>query len=109
MLLVVEGRRAVQDLDLTTRVSTGTAVIVVVGDVDLASAPALHEAIAASMRANSRTVVDLTESTFFDGSGLRVLLTFAAELHEVRIPREGIVTRLFDLTAVDQVLPVRRI
>jgi anti-sigma B factor antagonist len=46
-----------------------------IGEVDLATAPQLREALAAF--GPSEVVLDLSELTFMDSSGLGVLLTFA--------------------------------
>jgi anti-sigma B factor antagonist len=46
-----------------------------IGEVDLATAPQLREALAE--RGASDVVLDLSELTFMDSSGLGVLLTFA--------------------------------
>jgi len=96
-------------MELTTTVAEDTATIVVAGEVDMANAPELRDAIAAVARQHPRTVVDLTASKYFDSSGLRVLIAFADQLSEVVIPSTGILARVFELAKLDEVVPLRRI
>ena len=96
-------------MDVSTTVVAGTVTVVVVGDVDMDTAPRFRDAVAAAVDAHQRTVVDLTGATFFDSSGLRVLLEYAAQLTEVTIPAKGILLRVFEVAGVDQVLPIRLI
>lgn len=52
------------------------AVVVPTGELDLATAPALEEALQNAFHAGSeRVVLDLRELEFIDSSGLRTLLT----------------------------------
>jgi anti-anti-sigma factor len=95
----------VPGLTITTTLADGTETITAIGDVDGATAAQLRAAIAAA--AGARIVVDLTASSYFDRSGLRVLLEFAGKLSEVVVLRNGAVQRLFALVALDQVLQIR--
>jgi anti-sigma B factor antagonist len=53
-----------------------TAVVVPTGELDLATAPALEEALGRAFESGSaRVVLDLRELEFIDSSGLRTLLT----------------------------------
>ena len=52
----------------------GTARVVVQGELDLAAAPMLRDALDGLRREARSTVLDLRELTFMDSSGLRVLL-----------------------------------
>jgi anti-sigma B factor antagonist len=56
-------------------------VLFVEGDVDLATAPSLGEAVAAARTSPGRAlIVDLTGVTFMGSAGLRVLVLTAQEL-----------------------------
>ena len=56
----------------------------VTGELDVASAPRLAEALALVVARGGRVVlVDLSEATFVDSSGLRVLAAAANDLREV--------------------------
>ena len=53
-----------------------SAVVVPTGELDLATAPALEEALGRAFESGSaRVVLDLRELEFIDSSGLRTLLT----------------------------------
>lgn len=61
---------------------SGTPVVSVTGDLDLATAPVLEEALLGLFDAAAgRVIVDLTRCSFIDLRGLRVLLA-ACERHE---------------------------
>jgi anti-sigma B factor antagonist len=56
-------------------------VLFVEGDVDLATAPSLEEAVTAAVTAPGRAlIIDLTSVTFMGSAGLRVLVLAAQEL-----------------------------
>lgn len=69
------------DLVLTTTRADGGAVIGVVGELDAYSAPQLEE-LAASLRSEGceELTLDLSQTSFVDSSGLRVLLGLHNEL-----------------------------
>jgi anti-sigma B factor antagonist len=90
----------------------GAAVIVVGGELDLATSPALKEEIDNALRSDAETVIlDLRELEFMDSTGLSVLVRahHAAEesqrrLYLVRGPSQ--VQRLLTLTGVEDRLAV---
>jgi anti-sigma B factor antagonist len=62
------------DFDVRVTIApSGTTIVHVSGELDPASAPMLEEAIAA-LEVPPRLVVDLTECSFLDSSGMRVLV-----------------------------------
>lgn len=69
------------DLVLTTRREADAAVIGVVGELDAYSARSLEE-VAASLRSEGcrDLTLDLSQTTFVDSSGLRVLLALHTDL-----------------------------
>ena len=71
------------ELVLTTTRDGGAAVIGVVGELDAYSAPSLEE-LAAGLRADgcNDLTLDLSQTTFVDSSGLRVLLALHTDLAE---------------------------
>ena len=93
-------------LNLRREDETDVAVIVVEGEVDVATAPQLREALE-SLRGERKAVVDLCETAFMDSTGLHVLLTAsrAARVHVACLPA-GPVRRLFDLVVADELLKV---
>jgi anti-sigma B factor antagonist len=87
-------------------------VIRVGGELDLASAPKLTEALATiDAGTTKRLVIDLSECDFVDSAGLSAILHGAQELGEaggsVRIAcPEGNLRDLLRMTAIDQSIPV---
>jgi anti-anti-sigma factor len=81
--------------------------LVVSGELDLATAPMLSDALA---RSTQPVLVDLSNLTFIDSSGLNVLIANAAALTRARdrdvavlVVPHGAVRRVFELTALDEV------
>jgi anti-anti-sigma factor len=73
--------------DFDVRVSEtpdGTAVVHVAGELDLASAPVLEQALA-GLEPAPRGVLDLTECGFLDSSGMRVLVGWRRTSPETEI------------------------
>lgn len=87
--------------------SPGTVVVAVAGEVDMATAPALHAALLAALADHAPTVVhiDLSACTFLDCSGVRVLVaahaTAQAGGHQMwaRYPRH-LVRRVLAVTGL---------
>lgn len=85
-------------------------VLMLHGELDLATAPALTARMAS--RRSARTVIDLSKLAFCDSTGLRALLGEARECEicggsvTVVVPRDGIVRKLFDICCVDQMMAV---
>ena len=92
----------------TTASPSGRLTVVVVGEIDMANAARLDEAITTA-RAGGRgpVVVDLTAAGYFDSAGVRVLFQHAAEaeLH-VRAAPGGIVAAVLATAALDKVAAV---
>jgi anti-sigma B factor antagonist len=75
----------------------------VVGEIDLATAPALEQAVADAADGAEQVAVDLGGVRFIDSTGLRVLLSSQqradADGVEVRVVEASeVARRLFDLT-----------
>ena len=61
------------------------AVVVPTGELDLATAPALEEALGLAFESDAaRVVLDLRELEFIDSSGLRTLLTARRRAEQAR-------------------------
>jgi anti-anti-sigma factor len=85
--------------------------LVLSGELDLASAPALEATIERTARGGTRAItLDLSGLTFIDSCGLRSIL-LAKQLCEARsydfvlVPGQAQVQRLFELTGLLDVLP----
>jgi len=86
----------------------GRLVIVLEGELDLATAPQLA-AVIDSFSPDERITIDLCRLDFMDCSGLRELMRASAVLGDglhVVCGRHGPVRRLFDVAAVEQMLSV---
>ncbi|MGH3066268.1 MAG: STAS domain-containing protein [Gaiellaceae bacterium] len=85
-------------------------VVRVVGDLDMATAPALENRIA-SLDSASRLVVDLTQCTFLDSAAVRSLMTIARDAEIAGTPLALVapdtgILRVLEITGADSVLPV---
>ncbi|WBP84546.1 STAS domain-containing protein [Kitasatospora cathayae] len=77
------------------------------GEIDLATAPRLRHRLAAALEAHREVVLDLSEVTFMDCSGLRVLVQARnqADQYGGRLVLRGVgrpVARLLKLTGLSR-------
>lgn len=63
------------DFEVTVQRSSGTAVVQVAGELDLASAPALADVLRNLERPCDHVILDLSRLTFIDSTGLRLAIT----------------------------------
>ena len=85
--------------------------IIPTGELDMSTAAKLEEAVRAAEATDAkRIVVDLSEVTFMDSTGLKLLLEASARaransnrLRLIRGPRR--VQRVFELTKTEEILP----
>lgn len=87
----------------------GVTCVTLSGELDLLSAPSLGDTLAEAGRGSVAMIVDLSQLTFMDSSGLHALLTARGRLAEagcrlVLLRGDHQVQRLFELTGVDAVL-----
>lgn len=92
----------------TTRIGSHD-VIVVTGEIDLASAPKVESAI--SGFSGQTVVLDLRRVEFMDSAGLKVLLNQRSRLEESGgdlrlVVGEGAVVRLLELTGVSDAFSI---
>jgi len=88
---------------IVVRQSDAGTVVTVAGELDVATAPELAQALA---DAEGQVTVDLSATTFADPAALRVLLAARADGIRIRVlPRRGgQVARLFALTQTEELL-----
>ena len=84
-------------------------VVLVRGELDLATAPDLEAVVGDRMDAGQEVVVDLRELEFMDSSGLRVLVAAHSRARDggpgfrlVRPRQDGEVAKILMLSGVDQ-------
>jgi len=88
-------------------------IIVVCGDVDISTVPALQPAIEAALGLEGRVVVDLYEASFLDSQGLYALLVFRERLREqdrdlvVVAQPLSIVSETLRISGTDRIFDVR--
>jgi anti-sigma B factor antagonist len=86
------------------------AIVLAVGEVDAFAAPDLEAALA-DVRGEQRVLADLARVSFMDSTALGLIVRAARELGEagatlrVVLPA-GSARRIFEITALDRVLPV---
>ncbi|MDA0180224.1 STAS domain-containing protein [Solirubrobacter phytolaccae] len=95
---------------ITTREAGAGVVLVLTGELDLAGAPDLNEALTEAREAGGALTLDLSELEFIDSSGLGVLVRFhnaaeAAGYEYSVIAGPPQVHRAFVLSGLDQALP----
>ena len=96
----------------TTVVEDGRIHIRPQGELDLAVAQELCDALDRAIASRTPATVDLAELTFIDSRGLSCFLAAAAAAREAGIalellPGNAAVMRLFELTGTVDVLPFR--
>ena len=86
-------------------VTIGNPVLSVVGEIDLATVETLMVALRPRVERGGPVIVDLSEVTFLDSTGIRVLAEAAAELGErgclVIHGAHGPVARVLEITQLD--------
>jgi anti-sigma B factor antagonist len=92
---------------------SGSALVVeVVGEVDMTTASELSEALEAAPEGTTWVVIDLSEVSFLDSSGLNALVQARRLLAErglalrVVVPAEGAIRRVFEITHLTEPLTV---
>jgi anti-sigma B factor antagonist len=100
------------EFEVTVSKKPGIPVLAVRGEIDVASAPELHASLSDLIRQGSEIVmVDLSEVSFIDSSGLGALVGAEKEMrgagHELRlVVTQPQIMRLLELTGLDQVFTV---
>jgi anti-anti-sigma factor len=92
----------------------GSMCIRLSGEIDLANAATVEDQIRAALSSQPSAVsVDLTDLTYLDSAGMRVLYALASRLHALRIVLELIVPfdsptrRLIELSGFESIATVR--
>jgi anti-anti-sigma factor len=91
---------------ISTTAAAGTATVVVVGEIDVVSAPELARTLDAAP-AGDHLVVDLTAVTFLDSAGVRALYDQVDRQPELIVAPGAIILRILTLTGLCDVLTVR--
>lgn len=96
----------------TEQLDSGTPVLSVTGDVDVATAPALERTLLEAAEIQSgEVIVDLTACSFLDSRGLAALLAARARLARSNralaliLSNPGVV-KIFEITGFDQIFAI---
>jgi anti-anti-sigma factor len=99
--------------DVTVHDHPEGPVVSIRGEIDLSNADAIRAEIVASVPHTAAGVVlDLTDTTYLDSSGVRLLFDLAERLHGRRqrlalvVTEEALVRRVLVLTKLDDAVPV---
>ncbi len=97
-----------------TNAENGSMHIAVSGEIDLANAAAVEDELREAVSQQPTTVsVDLTDLTYLDSAGIRILFTMASRLQVLRIVLELIVPldsptrRLIELSGFESLAALR--
>ena len=99
-------------MQIATTPGSDLYVITVAGEVDLATSPELDTAIIAAVDAGATSVViDLSDVSFMDSSGLGVIVRALKRCREAENDLDLIITnervlKVFGITGLDQVIPI---
>lgn len=99
-------------MQIATTPGSDRYVITVSGEVDLASSPELDTAIIAAIKfGSSSLVIDLTDVSFMDSSGLGVIVRGLKRCREADKDLDLVITnervlKVFGITGLDQVIPI---
>ena len=106
--------RPVDTLTLDTTVHEGYAVVTVLGEVDLATAPRLRDCLTAlAGDGHEQVILDLNQTEFLDSTGLGAIVTGLKRIRarggDLRIVcTSDRVCKAFEITSLNRVLPLYR-
>ena len=99
-------------MQIATTPGSDRYLITVSGEVDLATSPELDTAIIAAIDSGATSVViDLTDVSFMDSSGLGVIVRALKRCREAENDLDLVITnervlKVFGITGLDQVIPI---
>jgi anti-anti-sigma factor len=92
---------------ISTSEQGGRTVVLLRGELDLATAPQLEQVVTERLEAGDEVVVDLRELDFMDSTGLRVLVRAHASVADerrfliVRPPPGGPIAKILSIAGVE--------
>jgi anti-sigma B factor antagonist len=99
-----------EPISVQVSIAESCAIVVVAGEVDIATAPALRAAIDAVVADGaSQVVVDLAGVRFMDSSGLNVLVGVVKHLGFGSlgvVATKANICRVFSISGVDAIIPI---
>jgi anti-sigma B factor antagonist len=101
-----------EQLSIGVTESSGSAVVTIAGEIDLASAPSLRERLSQCMDKGCRDItLEMSGVSFMDSSGIKALLAARGQLEEVdgRLTLSSpsrTVLRVLDVTGLSSVFAI---
>ena len=84
----------------------GCAVVTAVGEIDLCTSPGLHDALADAALRSDRVIIDLSQVSFLDSTGMAMMVKALRENHHRRhdslclVGPVGLVLRALEVTGL---------
>jgi anti-anti-sigma factor len=104
----------VTDAKVETSTEDGSMRITLSGEIDLANAAAVEDKIRAAVSNQPTTVsVDLTDLTYMDSAGIRILFVLASRLQALRsvleliVPLDSPTRRIIELSGFESLATLR--
>jgi anti-anti-sigma factor len=104
----------VTDAKVETSTEDGSMRITLSGEIDLANAAAVEDEIRAAVSNQPTTVsVDLTDLTYMDSAGIRILFVLASRLQALRsvleliVPLDSPTRRIIELSGFESLAALR--
>jgi anti-sigma B factor antagonist len=108
------GTMTAAELDITVRkAGEGTAVVAVAGEIDVYTSPSLQERLVEVLKDETSSIVlDLSQVTFLDSTGLGVLITALKRCRSaggdlVLVTAQANVLKVLEITGLNDVFQVR--
>jgi anti-sigma B factor antagonist len=90
-----------------TRSTRGASeVVALAGELDMANAPLVSQALDELADAGRSVIVDLSELVFIDSSGIHAIVSPRPQLTLALVCPPGNIQRVFSVTKLDSVLPL---
>jgi anti-sigma B factor antagonist len=99
-------------MQIATTPGSDRYIVTVSGEVDLATSPDLDAAVIAGLESGTNSVIiDLTDVSFMDSSGLGVIVRALKRCREAEIELDLVISndrvlKVFGITGLDQVIPI---
>jgi anti-sigma B factor antagonist len=99
-------------MQIATTPGSDRYIVTVSGEVDLATSPDLDAAVIAGLESGTDSVIiDLTDVSFMDSSGLGVIVRALKRCREAEIELDLVISndrvlKVFGITGLDQVIPI---
>lgn len=101
----MRGHQPPDGLELTVLVDGPTRVVVATGEIDLATVPQFHEALARAAASGEKVVVDLRACTFIDSTGIHELVLLRRRSPDLAILADSpMIRRTFEVIGLSDML-----